>query len=125
MGKCPICSKKYDDTVSYCIKCEVGIVPDLNQVINASSEDNESIDIGEDKKTNSFIEVYKTNDAPLAALIKDFLEDHDIVCYVDGYHSQSLNIAIPFHAGSYGMKVMVYKENLKEAEEIIENFFKK
>jgi len=50
MGKCPICSKKYDDMVSYCVTCEVGIVPDLNQVINVSSEDNESIDIGEDKK---------------------------------------------------------------------------
>ena len=100
MGECPVCRRKYSQGVEYCPECRVGIMPEFKE------------------KKKNFVEVYRTQDVALAGLIKEVLEDHEILCYLDSY----------FFAHIYPLlspvKIMVYKEHIEEAEEILRLFFK-
>ncbi len=110
MGQCPICKKKYSQDLEYCPKCQVGIVPAFNKIIN--------------EKRNRFVEVYRTQNVPLAGLIKEVLEDHEILCYLDNYYSHSLNVHLFFPLAYQGIRVMVYEDDTNEAKEILGLFFK-
>lgn len=75
----------------------------------------------EDKENGkTFLEAYKTQDAALAGLIKEVLEDHNILCYLDNYHS----IHILYPLAYRGIRVMVYKDCMEDAKSILELFFK-
>jgi len=110
MGQCPICKKKYSRDVEYCPRCQVGIIPSLNETVS--------------EKKNTFVEVYRTEDVHLAGLIKEVLEGHEILCYLDNYYSHSLNVHLFFPLAYHGIKVMVYEEDIIEAKEILSLFFK-
>ncbi len=110
MGQCPICKKKYSQDVEYCPKCQVGIVPMLNEAL--------------DEKRSTFVEVYRTENVHLAGLIKEVLEDHEILCYLHNYYSHSLNVHLFFPLAYQGIRVMVYEEDTEEAKDILNLFFK-
>lgn len=110
MGQCPICKKKYSREIEYCPRCQVGIIPPFNETVN--------------EKRNAFVEVYRTEDVHFAGLIKEVLEDHEILCYLDNYYSHSLNVHLFFPLAYQGIRVMVYEEDTIEAKEIISLFFK-
>jgi hypothetical protein len=110
MGRCPICKKKYSQGVEYCPSCQVGVIPEFNETVK--------------EKRKTFVEVYRTQDIALAGLIKEVLEDHEILCYLDNYFSHSLNIHLFFPLAYHGIRVMVYEEDTKEAREILSLFFK-
>jgi hypothetical protein len=74
--------------------------------------------INEDKKT--FVEAYKTTDAALAGLIKEVLEDHNILCYLDNYYSMHILYPLVYR----GIRVMVYRDCLEDASRILDLFFK-
>ncbi len=76
------------------------------------------------EKRNTFVEVYRTEDVHLAGLIKEVLEDHEILCYLDNYYSHSLNVHLFFPLAYHGIRVMVYEEDTIEAKEILGLFFK-
>ena len=70
MGQCPICKKKYSRDVEYCPRCQVGIIPSLNETVS--------------EKKNTFVEVYRTEDVhlffPLAYHgIKVMVYEEDII----------------------------------------------
>ena len=110
MGQCPICKKKYSHGSEYCPKCQVGIVPTLNETSNENK--------------NTFVEVYRTENVHLAGLIKEVLEDHEILCYLDNYYTHSLNLHLFFPLAYQGIRVMVYENDTLEAKEILNLFFK-
>ncbi len=110
MGQCPICKKKYSRDVEYCPRCQVGTIPSFNETLS--------------EKRNTFVEVYRTEDVHFAGLIKEVLEDHEILCYLDNYYSHSLNVLLFFPLAYHGIRVMVYEEDTIEAKEIISLFFK-
>ncbi|HXG31347.1 MAG TPA: DUF2007 domain-containing protein [Thermodesulfobacteriota bacterium] len=101
MGKCPICKKTYPQGTEYCPHCCVGIVFEEN----------------EGKRT--FVEVYRTEDPALAGLIKEVLEDHGLICYLENY-----SLARIYPSLVSPIRVMVYKEGIEEANEILRLFFK-
>ncbi len=103
MNECPICKKKYPRFVEYCSECRVSVI----RVSNGSS------------KEKTFVEVYRTEDVALAGLIKEVLDDHKIICYLDNYFIA--HIYSPFFSP---VKVMVYKEDVEDAEEFIDLFFR-
>ncbi len=103
MNECPICKKKYPRFVEYCSECRVSVI----RVSNGSS------------KEKTFVEVYRTEDVALAGLIKEVLDDHKIICYLDNYFIA--HIYSPFFSP---VKVMVYKEDVEDAEEVINLFFR-
>jgi hypothetical protein len=111
MGQCPICKKKYHQGVEYCPNCQVGLIPGFNKVIK------------EKEREKTFIEIYRTENTAIAGLIKEVLEDHDILCYLDNYFSHSLNVHLFFPLAYHGIRVMVYEEDAEEAREILGLFF--
>jgi len=104
MGECPVCKRKYSQSVEYCPECRVGVIPEFNKTLK--------------EKKKNFVEVYRTQDIALAGLIKEVLEDHEILCYLDSYFFAHIS---PLFSP---VKVMVYKENIEEAREILRLFFK-
>lgn len=76
------------------------------------------------EKRYTFVEVYRTENVHLAGLIKEVLEDHEILCYLDNYYSHSLNVHLFFPLAYQGIRVMVYEEDSLEAKEILDLFFK-
>jgi hypothetical protein len=66
-----------------------------------------------------FIEVYKTQALAIAGLIREVLEDHGIVCYLENY---SLSRIYPSLVSP--IKVMVYSEDIEDAREIISLYFR-
>ncbi len=106
MGNCPSCNKKYPEKVEYCPDCRIGIVPDL---IDATEKND---------KTKTFVEAYRTQDIALAGLIKEVLEDHEIICYLENY-----SFAHIYPSLVSSIKVMVYKEHIEGAKEVLNLFF--
>ncbi len=103
MSECPICKKKYSHGVEYCPECRVGIIREFN----------------ESSKENMFVEVYRTKDVALAGLIKEVLDGHKVICYLGNYFIA--HIYSPFFSP---VKVMVYKEDVEYAKEVINLFFR-
>ncbi len=129
MAECPLCKNSFSSDISYCPNCEVGLIPD---VVGVSYEntlhdhkpfggDTKQKPVKKSKKT--FVELHRTENAALAALMKDFLENHNIVCYVDNYFSQSLNVNLLMPNATSGVRVMVYQDDFEEAKGIVEAFF--
>ncbi len=106
MGNCPSCKKRYSQKVEYCPDCRVGIIPDFTD----STKENE--------KTKTFIEAYRTQDVALAGLIKEVLEDHEIICYLENY-----SFAHIYPSLVSPIKVMVYKEHVEGAKQVLNLFF--
>ena len=71
---------------------------------------------GESGKT--FVEIYRTDDVALAGLIKEVLDDNNILCYLDSYFFAHL-----YHPFVSPIKVMVYKDDIKEAEHLLSLYF--
>ncbi|HSE84322.1 MAG TPA: DUF2007 domain-containing protein [Thermodesulfobacteriota bacterium] len=70
----------------------------------------------EDAKT--FIEIYRTDDVALAGLIKGVLDDNNIICYLDSYFFAHL-----YHPFVSPIKIMVYREDVEEAKNLLSLFF--
>lgn len=70
-----------------------------------------------DKRT--FIEVHRTEDLAIAGLIKEVLEDHEIVCYLENY-----SLARIYPSLVYPIKIMVYNQDVEEAREILSLYFR-
>ncbi|GIW46997.1 MAG: hypothetical protein KatS3mg078_0874 [Deltaproteobacteria bacterium] len=109
MSQCPICKKKYDKEVEYCPGCQVGNIPEST--------------FERELRRATFVEVFRTEDVGLAGLIKEVLEDHDILCYLDNYFSHSLSLHLFSPIAYQGIRVMVYSEEIKEARDILSLFF--
>lgn len=103
MSECPICKKKYSQDIEYCPECRVGIIREFNESF----------------KEKMFVEVYRTKDVALAGLIKEVLDDHKVICYLGNYFIA--HIYSPFFSP---VKVMVYKEDVEDAKEVINLFFR-
>jgi putative signal transducing protein len=103
MSDCPICKKKYSQGVNYCTECRVRVDQEFN----------------DPSKEMTFVEVYRTEDVALAGLIKEVLSDHEVMCYLGNYFIA--HIYSPYFSP---IKVMVYKEDIENAEEIINLFFR-
>lgn len=73
----------------------------------------------ENERKRTFVEVYRTEDLTLAGLIKEVLEDHGLICYLENY-----SFAHIYPSLVSPIKVMVYKEGIEDAKEIIRLFFK-
>lgn len=71
----------------------------------------------ESKKT--FVEVYRTDDVALAGLIKEILDDNEVICYLDSYFFAHL-----YHPFVSPIKVMVYKDDIEEAEHLLSLYFR-
>jgi len=102
MNECPICKRRYTKGVEYCSDCQIGIV----RGFGGSSEE------------KAFVEVYRTEDVALAGLIKEVLDDHRVISYLDNYFIA--HIYGPFFSP---VKVMVYREDVEDAKEVINLFF--
>lgn len=102
MGKCQICKKRYPQWVEYCSGCQIEIVKEFDGF----------------SKEKTFVEVYRTGNVALAGLIKEVLDDHRIICYLGNYFIA--HIYSPFFSP---VKVMVYREDVEYAEEVINLFF--
>jgi hypothetical protein len=110
LGNCPVCKKRYSQEVEYCPDCRIGIIPDFRETIRET--------IKENAKTKTFVEVYRTQDVAIAGLIKEVLEDHEIICYLENY-----SLARIYPSLVSPIKVMVYKEHIEEAREVVNLFF--
>jgi hypothetical protein len=106
LGECPVCKRKYPQEVEYCPDCRIGIIPDFRETIR------------ENETGKTFVEVYKTRDLAMAGLIKEVLEDHEIICRLDNY-----SLARIYPSLISPIKVMVYKEHIEEARQILNLFF--
>jgi Putative prokaryotic signal transducing protein len=104
MNECPVCKKKYSQVVEYCSECRVGVIRGFNE---------------SPSKEKTFVEVYRTEDVALAGLIKEVLGDHKVICYLDNYFIA--HIYSPYFSP---VKVMVYKEDVDDATEVINLFFR-
>ncbi len=102
MNECSICKKKYSEGVEYCRECGLGVIQEFNESSNEKA----------------FVEIYRTEDVVLAGLIKEVLDDNEIICYLGNYFIA--HIYGPFFSP---VKVMVYKEHAEEAREVIDLFF--
>jgi hypothetical protein len=110
MGQCPICKKKYIQDLEYCPGCQVGVIPAFNNAVKG--------------KRSTFVEVYRTENVALAGLIKEVMEDHEVLSYLGNYFSHSLHAHFFFPVAYQGIKVMVYYEDIEKAREILNLFFK-
>jgi hypothetical protein len=106
LGECPVCKKRYSQEVEYCPDCGTGIIPDFRETIK------------ENEKGKTFVEVYKTQDVAMAGLIKEVLEDHEIICHLANY-----SMARIYPSLISPIKVMVYKDHIEEARQILNLFF--
>ena len=68
--------------------------------------------------TKTFVEIYKTDDVALAGLIKEVLDDNNILCYLGNYHFAHL-----YHPFVSPIQIMVYREDVEEANQLLSLFF--
>ncbi len=71
-----------------------------------------------EENTKTFVEIYRTDDVALAGLIKEVLDDNNIICYLDSYFFAHL-----YHPFVSPIKVMVYREDVEEAKQLLSLFF--
>jgi hypothetical protein len=71
-----------------------------------------------EENTKTFVEIYRTDDVALAGLIKEVLDDNNIICYLDSYFFAHL-----YHPFVSPIKIMVYREDVEEAKQLLSLFF--
>jgi hypothetical protein len=71
-----------------------------------------------EENTKTFVEIYRTDDVSLAGLIKEVLDDNNIICYLDSYFFAHL-----YHPFVSPIKIMVYREDVEEAKQLLSLFF--
>lgn len=108
---CPECQAEYREGIAVCPDCEVGLVERLPAVPHPDRE---------------FVPVFETADPALLPLVESLLDLADIPYMIQGREAQALlplgpaNTGISMSGKGLAAKVLVDRERLAEARELLE-----
>lgn len=111
---CPICADEYAGSQSHCPACGIGLFPvTMNEQTAAELEAIE-------RRPVEYVELCRPRLYPVAMLIKQLLEQHDVRVIVQGAHSLSV---MPHLALLGELRVLVESERLDLAQRIYAAYF--
>jgi hypothetical protein len=111
---CPICAGEYQTRSPHCPGCGCGLVPSTFDESTARAI--ESIA----KKQVRFVELCRPRLYPVAMLIKQTLESHDVTVFIQGGHSLSV---MPNFAFMGEIRVLVESEQIEFARALYAAYF--
>jgi hypothetical protein len=111
---CPICAGEYQKPTPHCPGCGCGLIPSTfdertAREINAIA-----------KRQAQFVELCRPRLYPVAMLIKQTLESHDVTVIIQGGHSLSV---MPNFAFMGEIRVLVAVDQLEQARAIYTAYF--
>lgn len=111
---CPICSGEFQPRVPLCPTCECTLVP-------VTLDENTAREVeARCREAATFVELCRPRIYPVAMLIKQMLEQHDVVVLVKGGNSLSV---MPHLAFGGELRVMVDGRQYELARSLYEAYF--
>src|SRR3954447_16699476 len=111
---CPICADEYAGSQSHCPACGIDLFP-----VTMNEQTAAELDAIE-RRPVEYVELCRPRLYPVAMLIKQLLEQHDVCVIVQGAHSLSV---MPHLALLGELRVLVESERLDLAQRIYAAYF--
>jgi len=111
---CPICAGEYNLPTPHCPGCGCGLVP--STLDDRTAREIDAIT----KKQAEFVELCRPRLFPVAMLIKQTLESHDVAVIIQGGHSLSV---LPNFAFMGEIRVLVESGQLEFARALYSAYF--
>src|SRR5262249_7225405 len=103
---CPICAGEFQSRQAHCPTCGITLIS------SSFNDDSISEEKKEKRERDEFVELCRPRIYPVAMLIKQTLEHHDVTVLIQGGHSLSL---LPHLAFGGELRVLVHSGQLEYA----------